>query len=266
VISNLGSADAGILLGRSGGGRSAVGSVQNVLSACVAASVAARAANVRAADDAMVRAANDSRTISVSSTLVVGVVLLHVDGDLGLAQHGLGDLLGNSPVHSHGLVTVLSKGLLDGDSLGNLNFARDLDGVLIVHDLGDSNLNLLDLVSANGHANGVRHHDSLGHHDNLVNVADGGDLNLLGDGLINRPVGHYSARDLDGLDVIHGVLNLLSGLAGNLDGLAVVDNLRPEGFNLLGAKRGVGLLYSVLLRNVGVNSASDGLGDSDAAG
>jgi len=246
-------------------GRGAVGSVQHLVSTGVAASVVAAIVVVSTDVSAGMGTLHVARAIRVSGTLVVGVVLLHDNRDLGFAKDSVGDLLGNSPVDSDDLVTVLSNGLLNGDGLGNLDFAGDFHGALIVHNLGDSNLNLLDLVGANGHTNGVRHHDGLGDHDNLVNIADGGDLNLLGDGLVDRSVGHDGARNLDGLDVIHGVLNLLGSLAGNLDGLGVGDDLSPEGLNFLGAERGVGLLDGVLLRNIGVHGAGHLLRNSDAA-
>jgi len=265
AILNLSSADSSVLLGRSGGGGGAIGGVHDLLASTgIAASVAG---GVTIAVVMVVLMSTDvARAISVSGSLVVGVVLLHKDGDLGLAQDRLCDLLGNSPVDSDNLVTVLSNGLLNGNGLGNLDSAGNLHGALVVNDLGDSHLNLLDLVGANGHANGVGHHDGLGDHDNLVNVTDRWDLNLLSDGLIHGPVGDDSARNFDGLNVIHGVLDLLCSLARNLDGLGVGDNLSSEGLNFFGAERSVGLLDSVLLWDVGVHSASDLLGDSDAAG
>jgi len=200
-----------------------------------------------------------------SGTLVVRVVLLHVDGNLGLAHNSLGDLLGNSPVDGDGLVTVLDYGLLDSDCVGDLDGAWHLDLFVIVDDLGDGNLNLLDLVGANGHANNVGNHDGLGDHDSLVDVADGGNLDLLGDGLVNRAPGGDGAGNFDGLNVIHGVVNLLGSLAGNLDGLGVVDNLSLKSLNLLGAVRSVGLLDGVLLGLIGINSARDLLRDGNSA-
>ena len=275
-ILDLSAADSGVLLdgGRSRS-RSTVGSVHDVVSANIAARVditvvadvvVVVVADIRSTGHGNGTSLNVARAVAVSGALMVGVVLLHENGNLGLAHDGLGDLLGNSPDNGDNLVTVLGDGLLDGDGLGNLNSAGDLHGALLVNNLGHGHLNLLDLVGANGDANGVGHHDGLGNHHDLVNIADGGDLDLLGDGLINRPVGDDGAGDFDGLDIIHGVLNLLSGLAGDLDGLRVMDNFSPEGLDFLGTERSVGLLDSVLLRNVGVNGAGDLLGDGDSAG
>jgi len=214
----------------------------------------------------LVHAAETSGTVGVSGALVVGVVLLHVHGNLSLAHDGVGDLLGNSPVHGDGLVTVLSEWLLHGDGVGDLDGAGNLDLTLVVDDLGHGDLNLLDLVSADGHANGVGNHDGLGDHDDLVDVTDGRHLHLLGDSLENRAVGGDLAGNPDGLDVIHGVVNLLGCLAGNLDGLGVVNNLGLEGLDLLGAEGSVSLLHGVLLRLVSVHGRDNLLGDGNAAG
>jgi hypothetical protein len=81
---------------------------------------------------------------------------------LNALAFGLNNLLVNSPLHGDNLVTVLGNGLLDGDGLGNLDSTGDLHDALLVDNLGHGHLNLLDLVGANGDANGVGHHDGLG--------------------------------------------------------------------------------------------------------
>ena len=56
-------------------------------------------------------------------------------------------------------------------------------------------------------------------------------MHLLGDDLIDGSVGHNGAGNLEGLDIIHGVLYLLSGLTWNVDRHGVADNLRGDGVN-----------------------------------
>jgi hypothetical protein len=71
-------------------------------------------------------ALHEAGVVRHSGVLGVGVVRLHVHGNLGFAHDGLGDILAHSFVVDDDLFTILNEGLLDGKCVGNLNASGHL--------------------------------------------------------------------------------------------------------------------------------------------